>query len=63
MDFFKNLIVNLTATGPAAIFCVWIIAMAALGLLGNGPLADRSLTLLLFIGAALIGVLGGRGWR
>ena len=48
MDFdpFKNLAVNLKATGPAAILVTWLISVTLLGLFGSGELADRALTIL-----------------
>jgi hypothetical protein len=54
IDPFKNLQLNLRATGPAAVLCVLFISIASLGVFGQGPLAEKALNLL---AAALGGVL------
>ncbi|MGJ5051846.1 hypothetical protein ACQR09_32625 [Bradyrhizobium oligotrophicum] len=36
MDFLRNLVINLKATGPAAVVAVWFICIALLGIFG-GP--------------------------
>jgi hypothetical protein len=48
---FKNITLNMKATGPAAVICVWIIAVIVLGLFGQGEFADSAMTYL--------GVAGG----
>jgi hypothetical protein len=40
---FKNLVINLHASGPAAVIIVWIAAVTALGLYGTGELAKGAL--------------------
>jgi len=60
MDFLKNLSVNLRATGPAAVMCVWVICVTVLGTLGSGPMAERAMSLLAFFGG---GVLVALAWR
>jgi hypothetical protein len=42
MDFLKNLVINLKATGPAAVVCVWLICMTILGLSSNPTASWRS---------------------
>lgn len=58
MEFFKNISVNLKAKGIAAVYVVWILAIAALGLYGDGPLAGKALSILSFFGFAFLGMLG-----
>ena len=45
MDFLKNILVNLKATGPAAVLCVWCICVTILGVFG-GEHAGQAFTLL-----------------
>ena len=54
MDFnpFKNIAVNIRATGPAAILICWCISVTFLGLYGQGEIADRALNMLAFFGGA-----------
>ena len=54
MDLFKNIVINLKATGPAAVMIVWLLAVAALGLFGEGELAGRALTLLTLVGGGIV---------
>ena len=61
MNLLKNLYVSLTATGPAAIVVVLIVSIAAVGIWGEGPIADRSMTILLGLGCLLLGILAARG--
>jgi hypothetical protein len=56
--FLKNIVVNLRATGPAAVLIAWLVCIAALGLYGSGSLAGMALAGLLALGTALIGALG-----
>jgi hypothetical protein len=42
----RNVVVNLQATGPAAVLCVLIICITTLGILGSGPLAERAMYVL-----------------
>lgn len=53
-NFLKNLVINLQATGPAAVLIVLIMSIAALGLFGNGPVASTALTILSFLGAMIV---------
>jgi hypothetical protein len=46
MNPFRNLVLNLQATGPAAVFCLLIIAIAAVGVLGSDKLGGQALGLL-----------------
>jgi len=61
MDFFKNISLNLHATGPAAVMIVWILRMTLLGLFGNSSnLGTVALGLLGGTGALIIRALGHR---
>lgn len=57
IDFFKNLSVNLRATGPAAIVLGWFAAMAFLAT-QEGALAGAALG---FVGVAIIPILKALG--
>jgi NADH:ubiquinone oxidoreductase subunit 6 (subunit J) len=57
MDFLKNIIINLKATGVSAVMCVWILAVMMLGMVGNPTLGDRALTILMIVGIAFLGGL------
>jgi hypothetical protein len=50
MDFLRNFVVNLHATGPAAVLIVWLGAVAGIGIFGTGEHAGSAL-----------GILGGSG--
>lgn len=54
MDFFKNLIVNLSATGPAATICVFAMCITAVGIWGQGTLAAMTLAILQSLTALFI---------
>jgi hypothetical protein len=43
---FRNLVLNLQATGPAAVIGVLFICITTVGIFGNGALADKALTFL-----------------
>lgn len=60
IDLFKNLAINLRATGPAAVMIAWIMAVAGIGILGQGELANFSLTILGFVGGAVMFSLASR---
>lgn len=53
MDFFRNLAINLRATGPAAVVAIWFVCITALGILG-GEKATMSLALLGGSGAVVL---------
>lgn len=57
MDFFKNVSLNLSATGLVAALCVLIICIAALGIWGSGYLASTALSGLLMVAFGLIAQL------
>ncbi len=42
MKLLANVMVNLRATGPAAVVIAWIIGMTILGILGKGPEAKSA---------------------
>jgi hypothetical protein len=48
MDWFKNIAVNLHAKGPAAVLISLVLSIAALGLWGEGELAEVALSILGF---------------
>ena len=55
MNPFKNIVVTLTAAGPAAVVCVLFICVTCLGIFGAGPIAERAMTaLMVAIGAVVI---------
>ncbi len=58
MNFFKNISINLKATGPCAVIITWLLCITALGLFGNGTIASFISGALIFIGAGLIKALG-----
>jgi len=59
-DPFKNLSVNLRATGPAAVIIVWIIAVTWIAIFGQGELASRGLTILTVAGGMILFVLAAK---
>lgn len=52
MDFLENLIINLRATGPAAVLVAWVLAIAAVAIFAPEKNADRALTVLVLLGAS-----------
>ena len=54
MDNLRNLIVNLKATGSAAVICVWIIAVMLLGLYGNSTYSSSALSILTIAGGMIL---------
>lgn len=63
MGFLKNWLLKLTATGPAAVVVILLVCITALGIWGNGPLADRAMTVLSFLGSTITALLLIRGWK
>ena len=57
---FKNIALNLRATGPAAVIAIWIISVTLLGLFGNGELAGRALTILAVAGGMVLVALASK---
>jgi hypothetical protein len=53
MNPFRNLALNLQATGPAAVLCVLLLSIAAVGVFGSDKLGPQALGLL----AAALGVV------
>jgi hypothetical protein len=49
----RNIKISLTATGPAAVLIVLILSVTALGIFGLGPLADRAMSFMFFLGGSL----------
>ena len=60
LDFLKNIAVNLSATGTAALLSIWCIAVAMVGIFGSGENGHFALMILGFIGATLVATLGFR---
>ena len=58
-SIFKNIALNLRATGPAAVMCVWVLSVAALGIFG-GAHADQALLVLEIFGLTVLGSLATR---
>jgi hypothetical protein len=54
MNLFRNLALNLQATGPAAVLCVLLLSIAAVGVFGSERLGAEALGLL----AMALGVVG-----
>lgn len=54
MDFLKNFAVNLKASGPAAVMCIWCICITALGLYGEGQQAESAMSILAFFGGMVM---------
>ncbi len=54
MDKLQNLVINLKATGPAAVICVWILAVMFLGLYGTGTYASSALSILTIAGTMIL---------
>ena len=55
MNPIRNIAVNLRAKGPAAVLIVWIVSVTAVGLVGEGPIAERALGLLAIAGGLILG--------
>lgn len=51
---FRNLVINLKAKGPAAVICVWIIGITALGLFGSSEIAKSALSILAVAGGLIL---------
>lgn len=60
MDWLKNITLNLTATGPAAVLCVYIVSLAAMGIFASGPHGGFVVGALVALGPVLIGALSQR---
>jgi len=60
MNFFRNIAVNLKATGPAAVLISLIGCITLLGLFGQSDLAKSALNILAFVTGALGLVLAQR---
>ena len=58
MNPFKNLVVNLQATGPAAVMCGWIICLTCFGIFAPDTTAAKSASAgLLVFGGALMAAM------
>ena len=58
MDFVKNLIINLTATGPAVVVIVWLACVTVLGVFGSSLLAWFAMVVLNCGGAFFVFIFG-----
>ena len=54
MNFFKNIIVNLRATGIAAVVCVWLMCITVLGIFGSGDNTKSAITVLTVAGGMIL---------
>ena len=54
MQFFRNIAVNLKATGPAAVMAIWVVCVTLLGIFGSGEMARSAFGLLAFFGGAVL---------
>lgn len=57
-DFFRNVAINIRATGTAAVLCTWILGVTLLGIYGSEKYGSLALGVLLAIGLGLTGSLG-----
>ncbi|OAH33318.1 hypothetical protein AX289_00205 [Methylorubrum populi] len=60
LEWLKNISLNMRATGPAAVLCVYLLVMGAVGIFGNGPHTGMVTATLSFLGPILIGALAQR---
>lgn len=60
MEFLKNISINLKASGPAAVLISWVVGVTLLGILGEGEITSKAMSVLSVTGALLIAVLGHR---
>jgi hypothetical protein len=51
----RNIKINLTAAGPAAVLIVLILSVTALGIFGTGPLAEKAISFMYLL-AGIVGV-------
>jgi hypothetical protein len=51
---FNNIIVNLHASGPAAVVSIWLICVTVIAIFGQGPNAESAMRILAFAGGALL---------
>ncbi|MGB9367255.1 MAG: hypothetical protein WCE79_14705 [Xanthobacteraceae bacterium] len=54
MNFLGNLSVNLKAAGPAAVICVWLIALVLISLFVSAENAERAFGLLAISGGMIL---------
>lgn len=54
MDLLKNLIVNLSADGPVAALCIVALCITAVGIWGEGPLANTALAILTVVAGGIL---------
>jgi hypothetical protein len=59
MDFLRNLLINIKATGPAAVLIVWIIGFTVIAT-SDAPNAKTAQMGMFMFGIVLLGMLGGR---
>jgi hypothetical protein len=60
VEFFRNITLNLNATGRAAVLIVLIMSIAVLGIFGSSTLGAAALGLLAGSGSLIIKALGSR---
>jgi hypothetical protein len=53
MDFLKNIVVNLTATGMAALMITWLICFTILIMFSNGPYTSSGIAVMSTVGMML----------
>ena len=65
MKFLSNLVVNLRATGPAAVLISWAVCITLLGIFGSPELGKSAINVLSVTGAVLVAALGSRvdSWK
>lgn len=52
--FLTNLSINLHAVGPAAVICVWLVAVTLVSIFGQGEIARSGMMALLFAGGVTL---------
>ena len=60
MNFLKNIIINIKATGPAAVLISWVLGVALLGIFGKGEIASHGMNVLSTAGVLFILILTQR---
>lgn len=63
MQFFKNISINLKATGPSAVLCTYIICITLIGMFGDGKFTGFVIGGLMGLGPILLSILGSSSDR
>lgn len=60
MDWLKNITLNLKATGPSMVLCVYLLVVGAVGVYGDGPNTGFVVGMLAVLGPIRLGTLAQR---